>query len=80
MDEFNFIPPRSKTTYSCYFLEEDASTILILTMRWKCWYIFTCILVSVYQYYYHYSLSKSLLWTFIVHDAALCEESTVPFC
>lgn len=79
MDEFQFIPPRSKTIYSCYFLEEDASSILVLTMHWQRLCIFTHILVSVYQYY-HYSLNKSLLWIFIVHGASLCEESRVPFC
>ena len=68
MDDFQFIPPRSKTTYSCYFLEEDASAILVLTMYWK-----------VYQRY-HYSLNKCLLWIFVVHGASLCEESTVPLC
>lgn len=79
MDEFQFIPPRSKMTYSCYFLEKDASSILILTMHWKSLYIFACILVSIYQPY-HYSLNKFLFMVFIVRDASLCEGSMVPFC
>lgn len=63
MEEFQFIPPRSKTTYSCYFLEEDASGIPILTIHRKYSYIFIHILVPEHQNY-HYYLSPSTFFFF----------------
>lgn len=65
MEEFQFIPPRSKTTYSCYFLEEDASGIPILTIHRKYSYIFIHILVPEHQNY-HYYLSPSTFFFFFL--------------